>query len=190
MAIWNDEKLQGICMGGETETERKLARFLLDTRTVGKSAGDEISRLRAERDNALGRAQDAEMKLAVSDTKWQQLVIDARETRDKADLEVERLRAEIRQWIEHVEKVLPHWREGNGPPWVLIEIEISRLRALNARLVGALKDVANDTHFEYERICQRNGIGDYSTGVFDGYKCAANKAKQALNGIVAEKEGL
>jgi hypothetical protein len=62
------------------------------------TGGDEseVSRLKGERDSALGRAADAERKAAGEEARWRLTVQQAREARDEADAMRERYRAALK----------------------------------------------------------------------------------------------
>ena len=54
---------------------------------------------------------------------------------------------------------------------------LARLQDRVKELENALEEIASSPHCSYE-----NNPGEYGTGVADGHRCAANMARQALEG--------
>jgi hypothetical protein len=52
----------------------------------------------------------------------------------------------------------------------------------NRRLREALERIANDPHCDYDYSHTPGANLSYATGVTDGHRCAANKARAALTG--------
>lgn len=83
----------------------------------------------------------------------------------------------------------PHWQ--GDKRWDGVVVSLDEVEALEGRLKAArdaLEQIANDPHTRYERFVGRDI--EYSTGVADGHRCAANRATKALAQLDAEQEVL
>jgi len=93
--------------------------------------------------------------------------------------------------------VVAEWRTGRGAGLGIVDMygtgddlcaEVERLRLANKRLWEALKAIADDPHCIYPVIAAASSDHDhgYQIGVVDGHRCAAMKARTALE--ESEKE--